>query len=325
MSNNRTIAGEINRILGARDQRRSIASKTRTEKVSAIILGDPKYTDINNITVNQTKVPTSDVGAISAIVSFMGYMIKAITGKANWKTLPAINLENIAAWDANSDGIVDEAVNANDSDMLGGMDPTYYALAEDLEGLGGTPIIWKGTWSDATTYAANEGADYNGSSYVSLQNANLNQQPPNATWWQLVANKGDQGDPGIQGDQGIQGDPGINVVWTGAWNSVTSYVVNDGVESGGSSYICKSEHSNQQPPNLTYWDLFISKGDQGDQGVQGDQGDQGVQGDQGIQGVPGEGVVAEGTAGQVLAKIDDTDYNTHWITVSIEESVWGGM
>lgn len=33
-----------------------------------------------------------------------------------------------------------------------------------------------------------------------------------------------------------------------------------------------------------------------------------------FQGVPGEGVPAGGTAGQVLAKIDGTDYNTQWTT-----------
>ena len=34
---------------------------------------------------------------------------------------------------------------------------------------------------------------------------------------------------------------------------------------------------------------------------------------QGIQGVPGVGVPPGGTAGQILAKINGTDYNTHWI------------
>lgn len=34
----------------------------------------------------------------------------------------------------------------------------------------------------------------------------------------------------------------------------------------------------------------------------------------GAQGTAGEGVPAGGTAGQVLAKIDGTDYNTQWIT-----------
>jgi len=77
------------------------------------------------------------------------------------------------------------------------------------------------------------------------------------------------------------------------------------------------------------------QGIQGIQGVKGDTGEQGIQGIQGIQGVKGDtgdtgatgpagatgatgpagvGVAVGGTTGQVLAKIDNTDYNTQWVT-----------
>lgn len=86
------------------------------------------------------------------------------------------------------------------------------------------------------------------------------------------------------------------------------------------------------------------QGEQGIQGIQGEtgpQGPQGIQGEQGIQGPQGEtgatgatgpqgptgatgatgpqgpagpGVPTGGTAGQVLAKVDGTDYNTEWVT-----------
>ena len=55
------------------------------------------------------------------------------------------------------------------------------------------------------------------------------------------------------------------------------------------------------------------KGDQGDKGDKGDKGDQGDKGDKGDKGDTGEGVPTGGTAGQILAKIDATDYNTQWI------------
>lgn len=54
----------------------------------------------------------------------------------------------------------------------------------------------------------------------------------------------------------------------------------------------------------------------GEQGAQGPQGIQGPQGVQGIQGPAGVGVPAGGTAGQVLAKVDGTDYNTTWVNQS---------
>jgi hypothetical protein len=57
----------------------------------------------------------------------------------------------------------------------------------------------------------------------------------------------------------------------------------------------------------------------GPQGVKGDQGDPGptgATGDVGPQGPAGAGVKAGGTAGQVLAKVDATDFNTQWLTPS---------
>jgi hypothetical protein len=42
-------------------------------------------------------------------------------------------------------------------------------------------------------------------------------------------------------------------VWEGHWDSGTTYQVNDMVADGGEAYYCILEHSNQQPPNATYW------------------------------------------------------------------------
>ena len=61
------------------------------------------------------------------------------------------------------------------------------------------------------------------------------------------------------------------------------------------------------------------QGPKGDTGSQGEQGPQGEQGIQGIQGPAGEGVPSGGTAGQVLAKVDGTDYNTQWVNAGSGE------
>ena len=50
-------------------------------------------------------------------------------------------------------------------------------------------------------------------------------------------------------------------------------------------------------------------------GVPGATGPTGATGAQGPQGDPGEGVPVGGTTGQVLAKIDGTNYNTEWVNV----------
>lgn len=65
--------------------------------------------------------------------------------------------------------------------------------------------------------------------------------------------------------------------------------------------------------NGTTWTNLGAKGDQGIQGEKGDKGDQGIQG---AAGTNGQGVPTGGTTGQVLSKVDGTDYNTTWVTPS---------
>lgn len=96
---------------------------------------------------------------------------------------------------------------------------------------------------------------------------------------------GATGPQGPQGDQGIQGLPGA-----------------DGADGA----------TGAQGP----------QGDQGPQGIQGIQGPagndgaDGATGPAGADGADGQGVPVGGTAGQVLEKIDGTDYNTQWATPS---------
>lgn len=53
-------------------------------------------------------------------------------------------------------------------------------------------ITWKGGWSGATAYSAYDAVQYNGVSYIAKA-ANTNQAPPNATYWDLLADKGTNG------------------------------------------------------------------------------------------------------------------------------------
>jgi hypothetical protein len=52
-------------------------------------------TAIGNRTITDTVVAASGAGTITNLLSKIGYMIKSITGKANWYTLPAITLETV--------------------------------------------------------------------------------------------------------------------------------------------------------------------------------------------------------------------------------------
>jgi len=52
----------------------------------------------------------------------------------------------------------------------------------------------------------------------------------------------------------------IKFKWRGAYNGATSYVVDDVVESSGSSYVCIAATTGNAPPNATYWELMANKG-----------------------------------------------------------------
>jgi len=95
----------------------------------------------------------------------------------------------------------------------------------------------------------------------------------------------------------------IKFNWKGAYNSSTSYAVDDVVSSGGNSYVCIQAHSNQAVGNATaYWNIMSSAGTNGTNGTNGTdvgtvittQGDILYRDGSGLQRLP------KGTAGQVL-------------------------
>lgn len=63
--------------------------------VTAAKLANNAATDakIGNRTITDTAEPTGNTGTLTNLLSWLGNMIKTITGKASWRTAPAINLE----------------------------------------------------------------------------------------------------------------------------------------------------------------------------------------------------------------------------------------
>ena len=60
----------------------------------------------------------------------------------------------------------------------------------------------------------------------------------------------------------------IKFNWKGAYNSSTSYAVDDVVSSSGNSYVCIQAHSNQAVGNATaYWNIMSSAGTNGTDGT----------------------------------------------------------
>ena len=142
---------------------------------------------------------------------------------------------------------------------------------------------------------------------------------------------GAQGDPGAQGNvgpAGPQGDPGP----TGATGSTGSTgAKGDTGQTGSQGAQGLNGFSAYQVAQIdgfsgteVEWLASLvgatgaagatgAKGDTGDQGPAGTNGTNGTNGINGATGPAGPGVASGGTAGQLLAKIDGTNYNTEWI------------
>lgn len=112
----------------------------------------------------------------------------------------------------------------------------------------------KGAYSGATAYATGDSVSYLGSSYVAIQST-TGHLPTDTTYWQILANKGDQGIQGIQGETGEQGEIGLS-------NTLTIGTVEKDVEP---SATITGESPNQ------VLNLVLPQGDQGVQGVAGDE------------------------------------------------------
>src|SRR5215510_11004883 len=73
---------------------------------------------------------------------------------------------------------------------------------------GATGVLFQGAWSDATSYTQTDSVSFQGSSYISLQDANFNHPPATSpTFWSLLAQGGATGATGATGAAGVPGAP----------------------------------------------------------------------------------------------------------------------
>jgi hypothetical protein len=125
------------------------------------------------------------------------------------------------------------------------------------------------------------------------------------TWAQVFSMAtGPQGPQGTAGTNGANGTNG-NTLLSGTTDPSNS------IGNNGDYYINLSTYALFGPKASNAWGTGISL--IGDTGPAGPQGATGANGATGATGATGPGVVAGGVAGQVLSKIDATDYNTQWI------------
>ena len=152
-------------------------------------------------------------------------------------------------------------VQHNRTHRMGGIDalpwgPGGLLDVDKLDGYDAAELLnlygkWEGAWSSAKSYIIGDGVAHNGSSYVCTV-AHTNHEPPNSSFWDLLAAKGSQGEMGLVG------------TWEGTWSDSKAYVVGNCVEYNGSSYMCILANTGQLPTNENYWDLTASKGETGE-------------------------------------------------------------
>ena len=118
------------------------------------------------------------------------------------------------------------------------------------------------------------------------------------------------GAPGQNGQDGAPGQNGAD----GVTPDITMTATADATASASPTVtVTKSGTAANPVFALAFSGL---KGETGATGATGEQGPAGPAGQTGATGPAGPGVPAGGTAGQVLQKVDGTDYNTKWATPS---------
>ncbi len=138
-----------------------------------------------------------------------------------------------------------------------------------VKNLGKVAITPKGEFSEITTYQKLDVVTYLGSSYMALQESTGN-LPTNTEYWQKIAEKGVNGEPGkdgLNGTNGIDGKDGISV------SSIIQTTTSS--ESGGTNIITATLSDGS---TSTFNIMNGAKGDTGKQGLQGEPGTNGTNG-----------------------------------------------
>ena len=120
-----------------------------------------------------------------------------------------------AKGDTGSQGLLGLQGNQGVKGDNGAVGPTGLQGNQGIQGfigpVGATGLIgiaWKGQWVNTTTYVLRDVVNFNGTSYIGITSSNIGNTPPNAMYWELLAQKGDAGVMGATGPQGLQGVTG---------------------------------------------------------------------------------------------------------------------
>lgn len=136
----------------------------------------------------------------------------------------------------------------------------------------------RGAWVVTTVYAKGDAVTKGGSTYACTvaHTAEAANEPPNAGFWAVLAEKGAAGAAGAPGAEGPKGTTGAEgpkgeVTWRGAWAGGTTYAKGDAVREGGTSYVSTKTANTGHEPKLLgeWWEVLAEKGATGAEGAAG--------------------------------------------------------
>ncbi len=133
--------------------------------------------------------------------------------------------------------------------------------------LGQLGIQWiPGGWALSTEYKRNDALRHTASTppraYLCLQDhtSAADNEPGTGASWASVWSE--------MVLDGLQGVPGGVASWTGPWDPLRTYAVNEAVQHNGSSYVATAVSTDKEPGVAadwaSFWDLQAAKGDPGD-------------------------------------------------------------
>jgi hypothetical protein len=133
-----------------------------------------------------------------------------------------------------------EITNYTDTKML---ETTNYVDTKKLEFQAEVDkMTYRGEWQPNTQYLKKNIVTSGGNGYIAKLD-NINQSPPNATYWGQISKKGDKG------------DPSLNINYKGTYEPSMPYVLGDAVTFGGLWYYAKQNTIGNPPTDATYWEL----------------------------------------------------------------------
>lgn len=103
-------------------------------------------------------------------------------------------------------------------------------------------LTFRGDWQPGVQYYQKNIVTSSGEGYIAKAD-NINQPPPNTTYWSKIAAKG------------AKGEPSLNISYKGEYDPSRAYVVGDAVTFGGLWYYAKQNTLGNSPINDVYWSL----------------------------------------------------------------------